>query len=107
MRDDVFPIMLVPEFRGSQQDTITDLRANGVFLAVVGIPMKMIEQHEDWCERNHSQRVATLRNRGGLTACEAVAVLQGRKWHAMREAEAHANLYSLLMSYQRGDLKNG
>lgn len=45
----------------------------------------------DWLEeraqKNHSQTLSRLRERGGLSYCEALAVLEDRRWRGMTVAE--------------------
>lgn len=47
-----------------------------------GIPWALIEPHEAQAQRNHYQSLAQLHDRGGLAWCEALAVLEDRKWTA-------------------------
>lgn len=44
------------------------------------MPWAMIELHEAQAVRNHSQSLATLDSRGGLTWSEAIAILEDRSW---------------------------
>ncbi len=60
----------------------------------------MIAVHEQQALRNHSETVARLAERGGLSACEAVAVLEDRPWHSMRRIEAHAQLLKMIANWQ-------
>lgn len=39
--------------------------------------------NEEWAQRNHDQSLATLNRRGGLSACEALAIIEKRYWHKM------------------------
>lgn len=50
-------------------------------------PMSLFEPHEAQAERNHYQSLQTLARRGGLSWCEAVAILEDRDWHKMDNAE--------------------
>ena len=53
-----------------------------------GIPWSMIAPHEVQAKRNHSmQNLEELARRGGLSPCEAVAVLEGRSWRHDPNAE--------------------
>ena len=47
------------------------------------IPWAIIAPHEKQANTNHSQDLHTLASRGGLSACEAVALLEDRKWTRM------------------------
>jgi hypothetical protein len=46
--------------------------------ALKAIPWSLIEPHERQAERNQSQTLKRLAERGGLSPCEAVAVIEGR-----------------------------
>lgn len=67
---------------------------------IKGIPWSMIASKEVQARRNHSmQNLEGLARRGGLSPCEAVAVLEGRSWRHDPNAEwelirrlAHAKL---------------
>ncbi|MDQ0472773.1 hypothetical protein [Labrys wisconsinensis] len=86
---DLFPIMsLNHEYR----TIVADMRARGTPLLVLGIPWSMIAPHERQALRNHSQSLSRLAERGGLSACEALAVLADREWRSMPRAEAHWHL---------------
>lgn len=51
------------------------------------IPLGMISPHEKQAGCNHGQTLKRLAERGGLSPCEAIAVLFDRKWAADPEAE--------------------
>lgn len=72
--------------------TIVAARKKGTPYVVVAVPWEMIEPHERQAHANHSQSLATLHSRGGLSACEALAVLENREWHRMAEGEANETL---------------
>lgn len=44
--------------------------------------------NEDWAHRNHNQTLSVLARRGGLSPCEAVAIIQRRNWRDMDRQEA-------------------
>lgn len=44
------------------------------------IPFAMIAPHEAQALRNHSQSLERLAQRGGLAACEAIDIIEGRRW---------------------------
>jgi len=44
------------------------------------IPFAMIAPHEKQAQRNHWQSLERLAQRGGLSACEALAILEDREW---------------------------
>jgi hypothetical protein len=52
------------------------------------IPWSLIEPHRRQAERNHYQTLERLNERGGLSYCELVAVLEDRPWRKMTTDEA-------------------
>lgn len=44
------------------------------------IPWAFIAPHEAQALRNHGQTLNRLAERGGLAACEAIDIIEGRKW---------------------------
>lgn len=52
-----------------------------------GIPWAMIASHERQADRNHGQTLRRLHDRGGLSWCEALAVLEDRPWRKEPDAE--------------------
>ena len=67
------------------------LKSNGVT-----IPWKSIAPHEKQALINHGQSLEKLASRGGLSWCEALAVLQDSKFIAMSEEEAKEKVLALL-----------
>lgn len=61
----------------------------------VGVPLAMVLPHDKQAQRNHSQTLHRLAERGGLSACELVAVLEDRDWRPMPEHEAWLALFKL------------
>jgi hypothetical protein len=59
------------------------------------IPWVLIAPHERQALLNHDQSLAKLASRGGLSCCEAVAVLEDRKWRAMDRDAARNRLIEL------------
>ena len=64
------------------------------------IPWAVIEPCERQAQKNHGQSIAELASRGGLSACEAVAVLNGRDWRPMRDSEALRELLAIVKERQ-------
>jgi hypothetical protein len=62
------------------------------------IPRAMIAPHEEWAQRNHSQSLQRLAERGGLGWCEALAVLENRRWS--RDEAAQAKVLKLWHDWQ-------
>lgn len=60
------------------------------------IPWSLIEPHEAQAKRNHDQTLQRLAERGGLSPCEAVAVLEDRPWERMEAREALTRLKVLI-----------
>lgn len=50
------------------------------------VPWDFIAPHEAQAQRNHGQSLKRLAERGGLSACEALAVAEGRPWHPALDA---------------------
>ena len=97
VRERMFPIMGLG-FR--PDDTIKPIRAVGCEVVVVQIPWAMIAPHEAQARSNHGgQSLARLAERGGLGFCEAVAVLENRRWHRMETGAANAALLALVQRY--------
>ena len=67
------------------------LKSNGVT-----IPWKSIAPHEKQALINHGQSLEKLASRGGLSWCEALAVLQDSKFITMPEEEAKEKVLALL-----------
>lgn len=60
----------------------------------------MIAPHDEQAKINHcEQDLETLRRRGGLSPCEALAILDDRKWTAMDLDESHAQLTARIEEY--------
>jgi hypothetical protein len=93
----MFPIL----FNYLIKEEIKQLRAANCVSMVISLPWPMVEAHERQAQRNHSQSVARLAERGGLAPCEACAVLEDREWHSMPLAVAHAQLKELFSAWQR------
>ena len=63
--------------------------------AITSIPWAAIEAHERQAMANHGQTLARLAGRGGLGVCEAVAIIEDRRWHRMDKAVAEQRLLEL------------
>jgi hypothetical protein len=44
--------------------------------------------NEEQAQRNHGQTLKRLNERGGLGPCEAIAIIEKRRWHKMDQREA-------------------
>lgn len=62
----------------------------------------VIVPHNQQAMRNHcGQDLEHLRCRGGLSACEALAIIEDRKWTPMDQDEADAKLKKLIEEGKR------
>lgn len=66
-----------------------------------GIPWAAILPHEKQAQTNHSQTLKGLAGRGGLSACEAVAILMDRPWSRVSQEWARAKIFSILWNLER------
>lgn len=93
------PIMITSELR---------LRiARGARPVIVkSVPLSLfVDVHERQSDRNHSQTLDRIRQRGGFDAGEAVAVLSCLGYDAIRsvgEEDCHNILYSMISTHNRG-----
>jgi hypothetical protein len=63
------------------------------------------EAVERQSQRNHGQTVERIAERGGYSACEALAVIAGLDWDRVSkldEEAAHRILYNMHVAYNRG-----
>lgn len=67
------------------------------------LPWSIIEPHREQALRNHGQTIERLRERGGLGPCEAVAILENRRWRRMDQAEAIEQLAEIVRKCSEGD----
>jgi hypothetical protein len=84
-----FPIMAAHGERYSQ-----------VLLPQTTIPWDMIAPHARQADLNHSQTLERLAERGGLSRCEAIAILQDRRWHKMALTDAKEVLEHLVEEWE-------
>ena len=81
-----FPIMVGMNYELPK--AIEDVRKHGSHFLVCSVPWAMIEPHEKQAQSNHGQTLERLASRGGLSACESVAILEDRRWRKMEFANA-------------------
>ena len=100
----IFPVMQSGYRYYDADSTVSKVRASGGVFAVVGIPWDLIAKHETQAQRNHSQTLARLAERGGLSAGEAVAVMTGKSWSEIPrdEAACHRQLVGMILDYLQG-----
>lgn len=65
------------------------------------IPFEMFASHEKWAQNNHYQTVQRLWERHGLSACEAIAILEDRHWKRMDDKEARKKLKQMVVEYEQ------
>ena len=65
------------------------------------LPFAMFKPYENQAQSNHWQSLEQLAKRGGLSLCEAVAILENRKWRDMSAAEARARIVDLRNQHRR------
>jgi hypothetical protein len=52
------------------------------------LQLRMDVLNEEWAQKNHHQTLTRLAERGGLSLCEAAAIIQRRPWRQMSDADA-------------------
>lgn len=68
---------------------------------IKAIPWAAIAPHEAQARMNHSQTLDRLASRGGLSPCEAVAVMVGEPWRRRGDAWARAKLMCLVLGFEK------
>jgi transcriptional regulator with XRE-family HTH domain len=91
---EMMPIMDIGDYRSG--DRVRNLRQAGLSVVVIAIPMSLLDPHEAQAQRNHSQSLRRLAERGGLSSCEAMAILEDRSWRRLPQAEAQAALLAAM-----------
>lgn len=71
------------------------------------IPWNALAPHEHQALENHDQTLQVLARRGGLSWCEAAAILEDRPWHRMPDAEAKAAVLRICAEHQPKDSSHG
>jgi len=95
----IFTIMGEHISRYQRYQFVRRLNEAGMTSEVVGVPWDLVLQHEAQCLRNHGQTVQRLHERGGLSASEALAVLEDREWTAMDAVAANRQLLEIVTAY--------
>jgi hypothetical protein len=60
------------------------------------IPWSVLEPHEAQAQKNHSQTLKRLASRGGLSPCEAIAIILDRPWSKVPQEWARAKILLIL-----------
>lgn len=80
------------------------IQTQGSFPCWKSIPWEMIAPHEAQAMANHGgQTLLRLHERCGLSPCEAVAVLENRRWRPMLPAEAVTRLNELVAEHENSE----
>lgn len=72
-------------------------------LPYFNIPWDMIASHEAQAQANHYQTLERLAQRGGLSADEAIAVIEDRKWTDMDIDDAHEKLTKMTAEFKKNN----
>lgn len=65
------------------------------------IPWELIASHDKQAQRNHcGQTLLRLKERGGLSPSEAIAVLEDRRWEPIQDEDSVANLKLLVEEWE-------
>lgn len=88
--------MVVGGYGRALEENVLSIRKSKQHSIVFAVPWEIIASHERQAIRNHSQTLERLSERGGLSRCEAVAILEDRPWHRMKEPTANARLLQLI-----------
>jgi hypothetical protein len=83
------------------RNEITFAREFGTPYVCVAIPWEMIAPHEAQAQKNHQQTLERLNERGGLSAEEALYVLQDRdlSWNGPKPGAANHELCRLVAAW--------
>lgn len=60
--------------------------------------IRMDALNQEWAQKNHDQTLKRLNERGGLSACEAAAIMQRRQWYRMAVEDAIAAIKDYAVS---------
>lgn len=84
--EDRFPIMPVGGMARPRERLLT-------------VPLAVVEEHAAQAYRNHSQTVARLKERGGLSWCELCAVLEDRPYEQLPVDTAHEVAMNVVLNW--------
>lgn len=76
---------------------------DGIFRQV---PWRLLAPHYEWAERNHQQTLQRLAERGGLSLCEMVAIIEHTKYLAMPAEVAQRRIWDAIQSLPAADDSN-
>jgi hypothetical protein len=76
----IFPVIYTGDHRFAAE--VNRLRSLGLYAFLIGLPIKMLEEHVEQVSLNHGGRtLRALAHAGGLTAGDVVAILTDKKRH--------------------------
>lgn len=90
-----FPILWSYDIK----DRIREFQRGAVWLMPVCIPWALLAPHEKQAQANHSQTLTRLAERGGLSPCEALAVLDDRPYSRMPITQSCAELAKRIVAW--------
>ena len=97
-----FPIML-SGYNGELKETYGHI----IGPIYTNVPWPMLAAHEDQAQRNHSQSLLRLAERGGLSACEACAVLEDRPHRSMTLQLSYSKLAAHVAAWNSANAEQG
>lgn len=80
---------------------VSAARAAGLGQITIAIPWDVMAPHARQAWENHSQTLDRLAERGGLSLCEAVAVLENRRWCKMDQVDAERRLAEIIAALNK------
>lgn len=92
----LFPIL---QSYADMQRIVRDAVKYAVPAIVLTVPWDLMLGHAEQAMKNHYQTLGRLAEHGGLSASEAVAVLEDRAWHNMPDGEDYRLLFDKLLAW--------
>lgn len=81
---------------------LDELRKAEIPIITFNVPMFHFRAHAEQARINHGQTLDRLAERGGLSPCEAIAILEDRKWEKIGLGAAHALLGAMVADLNAG-----
>lgn len=67
------------------------------------VPWDLVEIGREQAQKNHYQTLERLAERGGLSPCEMIAVIENRPWKSMTAADAVDHLNRAITTFFHGN----